>query len=291
MDDITRVVRFIGQDGKEYWGEEPKAGASPGQAATVLSGGLYDGSLKRTSQTQIIKKLLAPVQPPNIFCIGVNYMSHYNEAMKKAGMPVPKLPVLFMKPTTSIVHPTDDVWIPQLKHGEELDWEVELAMVISKPCRNVKAKDALDYVLGYTVSNDVSSRFWQKAAGAYQWIKGKGFDAFCPMGPVLVLSKAIQDPQALRVICRVNGKTEQDSSTSDMIFTCAQQIAWLSNNMTLLPGTVILTGTPAGVAAGHKVPRWLKEGDVVECEVPGIGKITNKVVKPPKNALVHSSRL
>merc|ERR1711957_1101469 len=150
-------------------------------------------------------------------------------------------------------------------------------MVIGKPCRNVKKEDALQYVHSYTVGNDVSSRHWQKNAGAAQWIKGKSFDGFCPLGPVLVTSEAITDPQKLRISTRVNGQTQQDSNTADMIFTCAQCIEWLSDNMTLLPGTVIMTGTPEGVAAGRTPPNWLKDGDIVECEVSGIGVLRNVI--------------
>ena len=149
-------------------------------------------------------------------------------------------------------------WMPDIEYAEQLDWEVELTVVIAKRCRNVKKERALDYVLGYTVGNDVSSRHWQKQAGAGQWIKGKSFDTFCPLGPVLVTRAAIPDPQTLQVTTRVNGAVQQHESTSDMIFTVAECIEWLSNNMTLLPGTVIMTGTPSGVAAGRMPPNFLK---------------------------------
>eukprot|EP00656_Telonema_subtile_P036493 TRINITY_DN40499_c0_g1_i1.p1 TRINITY_DN40499_c0_g1~~TRINITY_DN40499_c0_g1_i1.p1 ORF type:complete len:143 (+),score=37.28 TRINITY_DN40499_c0_g1_i1:82-510(+) len=135
---------------------------------------------------------------------------------------------------------------------------------------------------GYTVGNDVSSRHWQKQAGAGQWIKGKSFDTFCPLGPVLVTTEAIPDPQALQVSTRVNGVTQQNEATKDMIFTCAEIIAWLSDNMTLLPGQVIMTGTPSGVAAGRTPPNWLKPGDVVECEISQIGTLRNTVAAPSK---------
>lgn len=277
--EITRIIRFIAEDGKTYFGEEPK---ESGSQATVLSGDPLQGSLTRTNEKRTISKLLAPIVPTDIFCIGLNYMKHYEESAKKRGIPLPDKPVIFMKPSSSLAHPGQDILMPHIEHGEQFDWEVELTIVIGKECRNVSKEDALDYVLGYTVGNDVSSRHWQKNAGAGQWVKGKSFDTFCPLGPVLVTTKEIPDPQKLRVITRVNGATQQDSETEDMIFTCAQCIEWLSDNQTLLPGTVILTGTPAGVATGRSPPNWLKVGDVVECEVTNIGVLRNTVAMAPE---------
>jgi len=171
--------------------------------------------------------------------------------------------------------------MPDIEYGEQLDWEVELTVVIGRTCRNVKKEDALGYVLGYTVGNDVSSRHWQKNAGGSQWIKGKSMDTHGPIGPVLVTTAELPDPQALQVITRVNGEVQQDELTKDMIFSVAEIIEWLSDNMTLHPGTVIMTGTPAGVAAGRSPPNFLKVGDCVECEVPGIGVLRNRVVMAP----------
>jgi 2-keto-4-pentenoate hydratase/2-oxohepta-3-ene-1,7-dioic acid hydratase in catechol pathway len=276
---VTRIIRFIGEDGKTYFGEEPPTTDTP---ASILVGNVFDGSLARTGESMKISKLLAPTIPTDIFCIGLNYMRHYEESAKKRGIPLPDQPVIFMKPSSTLAHPGQDIWIPRIEHGEEFDWEVELTIVIGKECRNVTKEEALDYVLGYIVGNDVSSRHWQKNAGGSQWVKGKSFDTFCPLGPVLVTTKEIPDPQKLRVITRVNGVIQQDSLTEDMIFTCAQCIEWLSNNMTLLPGAVILTGTPAGVATGRCPPNWLKVGDVVECEVPGIGVLRNTVAMAPE---------
>lgn len=275
---ITRIIRFISNDEAVYVGEEPSDNSG---AAEVLSGNVLEPStLKRTGDKKPIVRLLAPVLPPNIFCIGLNYMKHYEEFSKKRGVALPSKPVVFMKPTTAVTGPHDGIPMPNIVNGDLMDWEVELTIVIGKECRNVKASEALHYVLGYTVGNDVSSRHWQKQAGAGQWIKGKGFDSHCPLGPVLVTKEEIPDPQALRVTTRVNGAVQQDEFTKDMIFTCAEIIEWLSNNMTLLPGTVILTGTPAGVAAGRSPPNWLKVGDVLESEISGIGVLSNTVLSP-----------
>ena len=275
----TRVIRFLGADGNVHLGEEP---STPGAEAALLSGELLDGSLVRTGDFAEVASLLAPLEPVDIFCIGINYLKHWEESAKKRGIPLPEKPVLFMKPSSTLNHHEGPIYIPALEHGEELDYEVELAVVIGKAARNVAAADALDYVAGYTVANDVSSRFWQKQSGAKQWIKGKGFDTFSPLGPVFVAASAIPDPQLLRCSTRVNGETRQDSSTSDMIFGVRDIIEWLSTEMTLLPGAVILTGTPSGVGVGFAPPKWLKEGDVVECEIERIGVLRNRVVRAPK---------
>ena len=277
---VTRIIRFLAPDGTTCLGEEPAPGVT---RAELLAGNVFDPvSLRRTGESKDIASLLTPIVPTNIFCIGLNYMKHYEESAKKRGIALPGRPVVFMKPSSTLLGPHGDIWMPaDIEHAEQLDWEVELTAVIGRPCRSVKAEQALEYVLGYTVGNDVSSRHWQKQAGAGQWIKGKSFDTFCPLGPVLVTSAAIPDPQALRVTTRVNGAVQQDEATADMIFTVAECLAWLSDNMTLLPGTVVMTGTPSGVAAGRTPPNFLKVGDVVECEISQIGTIRNTVVKCP----------
>jgi len=276
---VTRIIRFTASDGQTYMGEEPSPGAT---TAELITGDLYaPESLVRTGEKKHVTKLLSPIVPPAIFCIGLNYMKHYEESAKKRGVPLPDKPVIFMKQNYSLNHPGGEVWLPDIDKGEQLDWEVELTIVIGKPCRNVSKEQALDYVLGYTVGNDVSSRHWQKNAGGAQWVKGKSMDTHCPLGPVLVTAAEIPDPQKLQVITRVNGAVQQDENTKDMIFSCAECISWLSQSMTLEPGTVIMTGTPAGVAAGRSPPNWLVPGDVVECEIPGIGVLRNPIVMAP----------
>jgi 2-keto-4-pentenoate hydratase/2-oxohepta-3-ene-1,7-dioic acid hydratase in catechol pathway len=175
-------------------------------------------------------------------------------------------------------NPGDPIEIPVTAASDEVDYECELAVVIGKPCKNVKAADALSYVLGYTCGNDVSARDWQLKWGGGQWCRGKTFDTFCPLGPCLVTADEIPDPQALAIRTILNGETVQDWNTNDMIFSVAQIIEFLSASNTLPPGTVILTGTPHGVGMASKPPRWLKPGDTVTIDIEHIGQLTNLVV-------------
>lgn len=199
------------------------------------------GSLVFTGQEAEVRKLLAPVQPSQILCIGLNYRKHALET----NMPEPKNPVLFSKGLNTLQHPEGPVVIPRIaSNPPELDYECELAVVIKEPCRDVSEQDALKYVAGYTCANDISSRRWQKHGGAGQWTRSKTFDTFCPLGPVLVTPEIIPDPQQLRISTHLNGQRMQDSNTGDMIFSVAQLISQLSQDVTLPRGTVILTGTP-----------------------------------------------
>ena len=184
-----------------------------------------------------------------------------------------------MKNPASLTNPGDPIVIPQsCMDPMEVDYEIELAVVIGKPAKNVPADKALDYIFGYTVANDDSARRWQKNAGGGQWIRGKSFDTFCPLGPALVTSDTINDPQNLALETIVNGKIMQKTNTSDMIFSVAEIIEYLSSGMTLLPGTVILTGTPSGVGFVQKPSAYLKPGDMVEMTIEQIGTLTNRVI-------------
>ena len=265
-----RIIRFIGEDGKICFGEQ-----KDGEHALVLEGDLYEG-LTRTSNEARILKLLAPLEPANIFCIGLNYREHAAES----GMEPPEKPILFMKPTSSLQHPDGPVRLPACQNDSEVDYECELAAVIGESCRDVSEADALQYVLGYTAANDVSARHWQMNAGGGQWIRGKSFDTFCPLGPVLVTADEIPDPQALAIKTELNGKTMQDHTTSDMIFTVAQLVSYLSRDTTLFPGTIILTGTPQGVGFARKPPVFLQPGDHMVVELEYIGRLENPVIAP-----------
>lgn len=262
------IARFQDPSGAVHFGIP-----SDENQAIRLEGDLYE-DLSETDDRITVSKWLAPVLPINIFGIGLNYRKHAEET----GAKIPEQPILFMKPTTSITGPGDPIILPaSCEHGPEVDYEAELVVVIGRTAKDVSEAQALEYVFGYTCSNDVSARRWQKHGGARQWVRGKSFDAFCPLGPVLVTADEIPDPQNLEVCCLLNGDTMQSGNTSDMIFSVAQLIAHLSRDTTLLPGTLILTGTPPGVGFARTPPVFLADGDMVRVEIEGIGALENPV--------------
>lgn len=218
--------------------------------------------------------LLAPVEPPAIIGIAQNYRAHAAEMKGK----VADFPVCFMKLPGAVQHPGQPIILPRHLRSDKVDYEVELAVVIGKPCRNVAVQDALQYVAGYTVGNDVSARDWQKEWGGGQICRGKTFDTFCPLGPCLVTADQIPDPHKLKLRTLLNGEVMQDGNTADLIFDVAVLIAFLSGSTTLQPGTVILTGTPEGVGMARTPPVYLQPGDLVTVEIEGIGELTNPVV-------------
>ncbi|MBV8959964.1 MAG: fumarylacetoacetate hydrolase family protein [Actinobacteria bacterium] len=238
----------------------------------ALAAGVIDGPAVADERPLADVRLLAPViNPQKVLAIGLNYAKHAREG----GIEPPKSPVSFVKTNNSIVGPDDEIRYSK-DDSTQVDYEVELAVVMGRTARRVSTADALDYVFGYTVCNDVSARDAQFGDG--QWVRSKSFDTFCPLGPSIVTTDEIPDPQTLGLRCRVNGTTLQDSNTADMIFGCAEIISFLSRAMTLEPGDVIATGTPEGVGFARKPPVWLLDGDVVECEVDGIGVLRNQVV-------------
>jgi 2,4-diketo-3-deoxy-L-fuconate hydrolase len=210
-------------------------------------------------------RLGSPVaRPGKIVCIGLNFRDHAAET----GAQLPKEPVVFMKATSALAGPDDDVVIP--RGSEKTDWEVELAVVVGKRASYVDEADALDHVAGYVLHNDYSERAFQIERGG-QWVKGKSCDTFAPLGPFLATRDEIPDPHALRMWLAVNGERKQDGTTADMVFGVPYLVSYLSQFMSLLPGDVISTGTPAGVGLGQKPPEFLKEGDVVELGIDGLG--------------------
>jgi 2-keto-4-pentenoate hydratase/2-oxohepta-3-ene-1,7-dioic acid hydratase in catechol pathway len=224
--------------------------------------------------------LAPPVPDPSkVICIGLNYASHVDEAKNVKGAPdeASPVPILFPKFQTSLVGHEADVVIPQ--GSERMDWEAELAVVIGRRASHVALDDALDHVGGYAPFNDVSARDIQLATP--QWTTGKAFDTSGPFGPVLVTADEIDDPQDLRVIARLNGTVMQDASTAQMIFPVARLIEFISTYITLEPGDVIATGTPAGVGVGRKPPIFMQPGDVIEVEVVGLGVLRNTIVSAP----------
>ena len=259
-----RIVRFREKSGAV------KYGIIEGDQIIVAKGDPLQGLQSTRIRVALGEvKLLAPIEPPNVLCIGQNYKEHIEEC----GDTFSKAPILFMKTTTSVIGPDEPVVIPKIA-PVEVDYEAELALVIGKTARNVPESRALDYVLGYTCAHDVSARDCQRNDG--QWVRGKTFDTFCPLGPWI---ETELNPASVRVQGRLNGQTMQNSSTSLLIFPIPFLISYLSRGMTLLPGTVLLTGTPPGVGAARKPPVFLKHGDVFEVDVEGIGVLKNPIIE------------
>jgi 2-keto-4-pentenoate hydratase/2-oxohepta-3-ene-1,7-dioic acid hydratase in catechol pathway len=264
-----RLVRFLDPRGQIRYGS-----LQPDGSAWLVEGDIY-GAFTVTHQRAEIAKLLAPVAPTAFFCIGLNYRKHAEEGKS----PIPQWPVLFMKNPAAVQNPGDPIILPRRLKSSQVDYECELAVVIGRPCKNVTRDQALEYVLGYTCANDVSARDWQKDFGGGQWCRGKTFDTFAPLGPALVLRDEIPNPNALGIRTILNGQTMQDWTTEDMIFDVPSLIEFLSGSTTLLPGTVILTGTPHGVGAARQPPVFLQPGDTVTIEIDRIGTLTNPVVE------------
>ncbi|MDB6073919.1 MAG: 5-carboxymethyl-2-hydroxymuconate isomerase [Verrucomicrobiaceae bacterium] len=263
-----KIIRFQDSAGTIYYGSQ-----QPDGSALLIDGDIY-GTYAVTTTKADVAKLLAPIMPTAIMCIGLNYRLHAAES----GAKIPEFPVLFMKTLGAVQNPGDPIELPTHLKSNEVDYECELAVVIGKAAKNVSKERALDYVLGYTCANDVSARDWQRTFGGSQWCRGKTFDTFCPLGPVLVTTDEITNPNELGIKTILNGETMQDLNTNDMIFDVPTLIAFLSGSTTLLPGTVILTGTPQGVGMARTPPVWLKAGDSVTIEIERIGSLTNPVV-------------
>lgn len=279
--DAEGRVHLARRDGSGGWERlrAEGAGASGGlgeQAAgrgAGLETDLFAG-LRPSGEEARIARVLAPVQPTAIFCIGLNYRRHAAET----GAALPEWPVLFMKSPGAAQDPGGPITLPRALASHQVDVEGELVVVIGRRCRNVSRDEALRAVAGFTCGNDVSARDWQKQWGGGQWCRGKTFDTFAPMGPVLVPLEELADPLALGLRTTLNGAVVQEGNTSDMIFDVPSLIAFLSGSTTLLPGSVIFTGTPEGVGMAATPPRWLQPGDGVSVEIEGIGSLTNPVV-------------
>ncbi|XP_062855479.1 fumarylacetoacetate hydrolase domain-containing protein 2A isoform X2 [Trichomycterus rosablanca] len=218
-------------------------------------------------------RLLAPVtRPDKVVCVGMNYKDHCLEQ----NAPIPKEPIIFSKFPSAITGPYDNIILPNM--SQEVDWEVELAFIIGKKGKDIKEEEAMSYIAGFTIANDVSARDWQMRRNGKQWILGKTFDTFCPLGSALVTTSALKDVHNLGIRCLVNGEVMQDSNTNQLIFKTEKLVAWVSQFVTLYPGDVFLTGTPPGVGVFRNPAVFLKRGDVVECQIDGIGSIRNTVV-------------
>ncbi|MBN1346890.1 MAG: fumarylacetoacetate hydrolase family protein [Phycisphaerae bacterium] len=260
-----KIMRFLDSHGKIRYGQPVDK-----RTATLIEGDLFTAPTL-TQHTAVVAKRLAPVDPPNVFAIGLNYRKHAEES----NMPLPSAPVIFIKATTTVTAVNMPIILPT-SAPDEVDYECELAIVIAKEAKSVSEDQAIDYVLGYTCANDVSARDCQIKHDV-QWARAKSFDTFCPLGPVIVTPDEIDgDNCPIRTI--LNGQVLQDSNTNDLIFNCRQLVSYLSHQFTLLPGTVILSGTPSGVGFARKPPVYMKDGDEVTIEIDGIGQLTNPVV-------------
>lgn len=279
-----KLIRF-GEPGKEKPGvlldNEKKIDVS--ECTKDFNPGFFNsGGLNRLKNWLQENQSSAPVVdesirlgPPvtgtgKLVCIGLNYEDH----AKEGGMDIPKEPILFFKATSSIVGPYDDVIIP--KNSKKTDWEVELAVIIGKKASYVSEGDAMDYVAGYCIHNDISEREFQLERGG-QWVKGKSCDTFAPLGPTLVTKDEIEDVNKLRLWLKVNDEMKQDGNTSDFIFDIPFVVSYISQFMSLHPGDIISTGTPAGVGLGFNPPQYLKSGDVVELGIDGLGVSRQKL--------------
>ncbi|MEA3406768.1 MAG: fumarylacetoacetate hydrolase family protein [Chloroflexota bacterium] len=262
---MVKIARFATKEGAVRYGVPDSEGRFDLVAGDIFG----EWSLTGNKLEEEAVALLPPVDPPNVIAIGLNYTGHAEES----GMDLPERPVIFLKATTAVCGPEDDVVLP-IMAPNEVDYECELVIVMGKEAKHVSEEEALDYVLGYTCGNDVSARDCQIRQDV-QWARGKSFDTFAPLGPWI---ETEMDPDEAGIRTRLNGTVMQESNTNDLIFSCKELVSYLSDCMTLLPGSVIMTGTPSGVGFARKPPVFLKPGDVVEIEVDGIGVLKNKVV-------------
>jgi 2-keto-4-pentenoate hydratase/2-oxohepta-3-ene-1,7-dioic acid hydratase in catechol pathway len=263
-----RIIRFLSQGQVQFgqWLDD--------STAMVIEGDIV-GPHRVSSRRAHIDRLLAPIVPADILCIGLNYREHAAES----GMAIPQHPMLFIKSGNTLNNPGDPILIP--RRSDAIDYEGELAIVIGRPAKHVPPDRAFDYILGYTIANDVSARDWQrdKNLGGGQFARGKSFDGFCPLGPWIVTRDEIPNPNNLRLKTTLNGQVMQDNTTGDMIFDVPALIESLSSTMTLRPGSVILTGTPQGVGFARTPPVWMKAGDHVAIEIEKIGRLENPLAR------------
>jgi len=291
----SRLIRFIpsssrcdfanGDSHAAQWvfGEpidpEQDVGLAMAEATTVeawiLEGEVPWKAMRRTGEKAVVSKLLSPLSAEMsgmIRCIGLNFKDHAAEL----NMALPKIPSVFYKPAHTLADPNSVIPVPKCAQEDEADYEVELAVVIGRTCKDVAVEDAMDCVLGWTCANDLTARARQRESS--QWSFSKGFDHFCPLGPCLVSARHLLDPHTLSLQTRVNGELLQNGTTKQMIFSIPQIIAYISQGTTLPAGTVIITGTPPGIGDGRTPKIWLKEGDDVRCWISGgIGTLANSI--------------
>jgi 2-keto-4-pentenoate hydratase/2-oxohepta-3-ene-1,7-dioic acid hydratase in catechol pathway len=266
----VKIVRFLTEDGRLLYGVVHGQGDNE---AKTIEGDIFS-RFEITNKVEKIGRILAPVDPPNIIALGLNYGKHAEET----GIRKPEVPVIFLKGTNSITAHGSDIILP--KAGpDQVDFEAELAVVIGRDAKNVPPEEVGNYIFGYTCANDVSARDWQIHKQKKQWARGKSFDTFCPLGPCLVTRDEIEDPDDLPIKAILNGKIMQDASTADMLFSIRAIISDISRSMTLRKGTIIMTGTPDGVGFTREPPLFLREGDTIDVEIEKVGKLSNTVTR------------
>jgi 2-keto-4-pentenoate hydratase/2-oxohepta-3-ene-1,7-dioic acid hydratase in catechol pathway len=264
-----KIIRFLSADKKILYGAYNQKQPT---YAKIIEGDIF-GDYKVTAKEALIVKLLAPLVPVNVLALGINYKKHGDET----AMSYPEQPILFLKATTSIVGHEGLIVLPTAG-PDHVDYEAELALIIGRKAKNIKPDEAMDYIMGYTCANDVSARDWQFEKQKGQWARGKSFDTFCPLGPWIITKDEITNSNNLSIRAILNGQVVQESKTAQMIFNIREIVSNLSKSMTLLPRTVILTGTPEGVGFTRQPPLFLKAGDVISVEIEKIGTLTNKVI-------------
>ena len=263
------LIRFLPIDS-----QTPRLGIRHADGtAELISGQSWFEPWRPTGRRVEMGRILAPLRPSVILCIGLNFRAHAQET----GQPIPEHPVLFMKSPWVTQDPGAPILIPTRLPSTQVDYEAELVVILGRDCKNATRQNALSHVLGYTCGNDVTARDWQKSFGGNQWCRGKSFDTFAPLGPCIVTPDAIPDPQALTLKAIVNGETRQCSSTADHIFSVIDLIVFLSGSTTLPAGAAIFTGTPSGAGFAMTPPRFLKPGDTVTISIDRIGDLTNPV--------------
>ena len=265
-----KIVRFRSPSGEVLSGV-----FDPGMPdrATVIEGDIF-GDIALSGRVERIETFLPPVSPSNIIALGLNYGKHADEIELRK----PENPVMFLKATSSIIGHGAPIVLPAAG-PDEVDYEAELAVIIGKKAKNVSRAEALNYVLGYACANDISARDWQWRKQQEQWARGKSFDTFCPIGPYLVTKDEVENAGELKIRATLNGEVMQDSNTADMLFDIPAIISDISCSLTLLPGTVILTGTPEGVGYTRIPPVFLNEGDSVTVSIEHVGELTNSVTR------------
>lgn len=262
-----KIIRFRDIEGEEHFGVF--ADGELESRAHLLK--REAGKTMVSEESVAIDLILPPVDPPQIFAVGLNYTDHAAEVK----MEIPRFPIIFSKTVNTLTGHNSAVILPKVAR-EECDYEAELAVVIGRECKNVTADKAMDYVLGFTIAQDITARKWQGKKGGNQWTRGKSFDTFLPLGPFLVPKAEVKDPHSLRIRTWLNDECVQDSNTSMMVRKIPELIAFISEATTILPGAVILTGTPSGV--GYVKDRYLKRGDVIRTEIEGLGVLRNVCV-------------